>query len=260
MFRKKIDFHIHLDFLKPKFPTLEMAASEAQKQIVESGFESGLVLHLRTQPWSLLDVSQALKKCSSLFAFANIDAHAVDAEEQLRWAIRDLGYKGLKLHPRLEQYPADHPNVCKLFQAAGKLGVPVLVDAFPDGVSLQSDFHPKQYAKLALSSPDTPLIVAHFGGIYALEFLLLAKRIPNLYFNIAYTLLYFRESHVTQDLVYCIKSLKGDRVFYGSDYPDRSIAKSLDATLEVFKNFNLNEELQEKVLYGNAKQFMENYF
>jgi predicted TIM-barrel fold metal-dependent hydrolase len=89
--------------------------------------------------------------------------------------------------------------------------------------------------------------------------MLVAKRVPNIYLNISYTLLYYRDSSITGDIVYAIKSMKGERIFYGSDYPDRELGKTLKLTLDVFDKFNLTDDLIEKVLYKNAEKFITDF-
>jgi len=89
--------------------------------------------------------------------------------------------------------------------------------------------------------------------------MLIAKRIPNIYLNIAYTLLYYRGSSITSDLIYAIKSMRGERIFYGSDYPDRPLGLSLELTKEIFQASGLEKSLVHKVLYDNASEFIEKF-
>ena len=64
--------------------------------------------------------------------------------------------------------------------------------------------------------------------IYVLDFMMLAKRLPNVYMDCSYSLLYYQGSPTLKNLVYAMKSMKMERIFYGSDYPDREIKESLD--------------------------------
>ena len=97
------------------------------------------------------------------------------------------------------------------------------------------------------------------GGIYALEMLLIAKRCPNLFLNLAYTLLYFRDSSVTKDLIFAINSLRSKKIFYGSDYPDRDFKQTLSLTKKEFMKYNLNKNFQKNVFYENANSFLQLY-
>ena len=111
------------------------------------------------------------------------------------------------------------------------------------------------YAKLAQEFPKIRFIFAHMGGLRVLDFMLVAKRLPNVYMDLSYTLLYFRGSSVTKDLLYSVKSMRGNKIFYGSDYPDRELGESLKLSLSEFRSYGLGENLIEKVFYKNAKAF-----
>ena len=58
-------------------------------------------------------------------------------------------------------------------------------------------------------------------------------------------------------IVYSMKSMKFDRIFYGSDYPDRSISESVIESIKIFKEFGLNEDELTKVMYTNAVNFFK---
>lgn len=255
---KAIDMHLHLDLSLAG--GVGGAVDFLSKELAKSPHISkGLLLHLNTQNVALDELSAHLSKTKGIVAFANINPYVKNAEMELERAVKELGFKGLKLHPRLEFYSPDAPEVIALCKRAEFLKVPVLVDAFPDGHSLMNDFSVKQFGALATAVPGIPVIMAHFGGYKAIEMMLLAKRIKNIYLNVAYTLLYFRGSSITSDLVYCIKSMKGDRIFYGSDYPDRGLDETYILSKEVFDAYGLSNELQEKVFHANAEIFWGQY-
>ena len=53
--------------------------------------------------------------------------------------------------------------------------------------------------------------------------------------------------------------MSGKRIFYGSDYPDRELKKSLDLTLDVLKNNDLSPDYIENIMYHNANDFIKNF-
>ena len=247
-----IDMHLHLN---NKLSTAVDCIREISEGLTEAGIDRGLLLHLQQDRFSVQEISSALKNDPRVRGFVNINPHDTEAALKLRNAISELGFVGLKLHPRLDNYDLDDPKAIELAKVCKEIRAPICIDAFPDGYSLQRGFQISQLAAIATALGDVPLIVGHMGGIYCLEMMLLAKRIPNIYMNIAYTLLYFRGSSVTQDLIYCINSLRGKRVFYGSDYPDRGITETLKLSIAEFEKFGLSREFQENVLFKNADEF-----
>ena len=110
---------------------------------------------------------------------------------------------------------------------------------------------------VAKACPDTRIVVAHMGGHHVLDLMMLAKRIPNMYFDTSYTLLYYRGSAVIQNIVYAMRSMRFERIFYGSDYPDRSIKDTVDGSYNLLKEYGLSEDEITKILYTNAKEFLD---
>lgn len=248
-----IDAHLHLD--EKIDGTAQEAAAELCRQLTDSQIARALVLHLEAQPWSAAEFSEAIRPYQQLRAFVNVHPHAVDAREQLRNAVENLGFIGLKLHPRLQKFDTDDAEAVRLVQFAGEMNIPVLIDAFPDGTHLMSGFSPLKYASLVKQSPNTRVIVAHMGGHHVLDMMMLAKRLPNMYFDISYSLLYYQGSSVPDSMVYAIRSMKNSRVFYGSDYPDRSIGKSLKMSLDYLRGKGFTDGEMELLLFGNAREF-----
>ena len=248
-----IDSHLHLDDNLGK--NLEDTVKELNDQLSNANISYGVILHLLAQPWTSEEVSKAILPFERIKAFINVDPFAKGANEILRRGIEELGFIGLKLHPRLQEFKVDDPQVINLVTYAGEIDVPVLIDAFPDGTHLMQGFNPLDYANLAKSTPQTKTIWAHMGGHYVIDFMMLAKRLPNVFLDCSYSLLYYQSSSVPRDMVYAMRSMKFNRIFYGSDYPDRSIKVSLENSINFLKNEGLSEEELSKIIGLNAKEF-----
>lgn len=250
---RSLDTHLHLDDRIPG--QAGDAAVHLNSQLRESGVARAIVLHLEAQRWPVEEVSEALACCDRLVGFINIHPAATNAKQQLTFGIEKLGFIGLKLHPRLQKFAVDDSSTHEFVRYAGDSGVPVLIDAFPDGTFLEEGFSTASFARLARACPKTRIIVAHMAGHHVIDMMMLAKRCPNLFSDCAYSLLYYRGSSVTTDLVYAMKSMKFERVFYGSDYPDRPIQETLVESIEVLERQQVSALEMDKLLYSNAKEF-----
>ena len=49
--------------------------------------------------------------------------------------------------------------------------------------------------------------------------------------------------------------MKFDRIFYGSDYPDRGLKATLDQSIAVFDQHTVSALEKNKILYSNASEF-----
>src|SRR5262249_49310099 len=154
-----IDTHLHLD--EKVDGTALGAVKELSRQLAQEKISRGVVLHLESQPWSREEVSEAVSRFDRLRAFVNIHPHSGDAKNILRDSIEKQKFIGLKLHPRLQEFSLDDERTIELVRFAGEIGVPVLIDAFPDGTALMQGFSPLKFAELAKRCPDTKIIWAH---------------------------------------------------------------------------------------------------
>jgi predicted TIM-barrel fold metal-dependent hydrolase len=250
-----IDAHLHLDETIDGTPYT--AAKILNNQLIEAGVSRAIVLHLESQGWSSEEFAKAIQPYDTLKGFINVHPYNNDAKLKLEEGINTFGYIGLKLHPRLQEFDICHKSVVELVLYAGELNVPVLFDAFPDGTHIMQGFSPVKYAEIAKLCPETKIIWAHMGGHYVLDFMMLAKRLPNVYMDTSYSLLYYRNSEVVKNMVYAMRSMKFDRIFYGSDYPDRDIEVSKNSSIAVLKEFGLNEDELTKILSTNAINFFK---
>ena len=247
-----IDAHLHLD---PRSGgSAQAAVDKLLADMEDAGVEHAVVLQLLTQPWSLAEVAAATVSHPRLTAFANIDPNQPDANATLDKAVA-MGYRGVKLHPRLQKFCPDAPACIALVQRAGELGLPVLIDCFPDGDWLLAGLSVLNYAHLARAASGTRLIVAHAGGHHCIDLLMLAKRIPNLWFDLSYSWLYYDDSVVSQ-LAYCVRSMRGERVLFGTDHPDRPLGESVKRSLALLDRHGVMEDIQHKILWLNAQQLL----
>ncbi len=248
-----IDAHLHFD--EKVDGTAAGAARELNRQMEEAGVARCVALHLQAQQWSAEEVAQAIRPYPRIRAFVNVHPHQPGAVAALRDGVERLGYIGLKLHPRLQEYGVDDAETIALVRAAGDIGIPVLVDAFPDGTHLMQGFSPLRYATLARECPSARIIWAHMGGHHVIDFMMLAKRLPNVYLDCSYSLLYFQQSSVPVDMVYAMRSMRFERIFYGSDYPDRPLKASLDMSLAFLRMQGLSDSEMARLMSGNARDF-----
>jgi len=248
-----IDSHLHLDPIVDG--TAIGAVKELEKQLIENEISRAIVLHLNFQPWSLDEFANAISESKILKPYINLEPQKTECSNLFFEEIIAMGFIGIKLHPRLHNFSLNDPKTIELVRMAGYFSLPVLIDAFPDGSYIMSGFNPLSYSNLALACPDTRMIWAHLGGYRVFDFLFLSKRLSNVYLDFSYSLLYFEGSSVVQDIIFAMKSLRFNKVFYGSDYPDRSINISLNKTLDILHKHGLTEEEINKIMGKNIKSF-----
>jgi predicted TIM-barrel fold metal-dependent hydrolase len=177
------------------------------------------------------------------------DGDAALAELQ-RVAAR--GIKVLKIHPHTQKFDGADPRVLTLARRAGELSVIVLMD----NASIVPGDCEKLF-NLALAAPKTKFIFAHIG---ALNFrfwniLALARTAENLfaeniYFDISGMAVLAADSPIEAEFVWTLRNVGIEHVLFGSDYPQLSVAKTLDG----FERLGLTDAEQKAIRYENARK------
>ncbi len=115
-----------------------------------------------------------------LVPFCRVSPNGGDAVAEARRAL-DAGARGIKLHPRAEQFNLDHPAVRELAAIADERSLPILIHAGRGIPAL--GLHA---VELATEFPDARLILAH-AGICDLSWIWrVAPDLPNLLFDTAW--------------------------------------------------------------------------
>jgi len=112
---------------------------------------------------------------------------------RLRDAVADYGCKGVKFQPLLQHVRGDDRALYAVYEACTELGLLVTFHtgavAFPRefGIPHLTKFgHPMPIDEVAFDFPELRIVLAHLGGNYHYEALVLAEKHPNVYMDTAY--------------------------------------------------------------------------
>jgi uncharacterized protein len=124
-------------------------------------------------------IEEAATTDGRLFPFCRLDPHG-DALTEAERAL-DRGARGIKLHPRAEEFTLDHPNLAPVFALADERRLPVLVHAGRGIPALG-----RHAVQATGKHPGMRLILAH-AGISDLAWIWReAPDHPNLFFDTAW--------------------------------------------------------------------------
>ncbi|WP_082665310.1 amidohydrolase family protein [Sphingopyxis sp. H115] len=161
------------------------------------------------------------------------------------------GVRLLKIHPHTQRFDPADPRVLTLVKRAGELGVIVVMDnanIVPGGDS-------EKMFNLALAAPKTKFVFAHMGGLNfrfwnILKMARTAEGLfgDNIYFDISATVTLAADAPIEDEFVWTMRNVGIDHVLLGSDYPQFSLAQ----TLEALERLDLTPEEEAKIRQGNA--------
>jgi hypothetical protein len=136
----------------------------------EAGIEQAIVMTYRDAPQPGGDdpleyVAEACRRYPRLIGYARMNPHHGEhAVAELNRAFRDLGMKGLKLHPvSYVMHPAS-PETIALIKKAAEWHAPTLFHCGDEDFTL-----PYQIAQAAELVPEATIILGHMGGYFHVE-------------------------------------------------------------------------------------------
>lgn len=265
-----IDFHTHIFPDKIAERTIEKLENLAnikaftdgtEKSLLESmekaGVDVSVILPVLTRPEQFNTVNEfaarlnekyAAKK-KRLLSFGGIHPKTLDYKRELR-IIKDLGLKGIKLHPDYQAMAFDDISYMRILDYASELGLISVVHAGVD-VGYPDDVHctPKMVLKVLESVAPDKMVLAHYGGFKRwdeVEELLAGK---NVYFDNSFIYGYIED----EKFLAILKKHGADKVVFGTDSPWSGQKESI----EKLNSLPISKEDKEKILGGNAKALLQ---
>ncbi len=276
-----IDFHTHPLLVREmieRHPELEQAARQTfyignNFQPLEiflleldiSGLDQAVVLPIdaaRTRGALVYSNEQIAELCAMsdrLIGFASVDPRREAAPGLLEKAIRELGLRGLKLAPAMQEFFPDDPNLKALYHKAEELGIPILFHAgmsWEPGSRLKYG-HPMRFEDVAAEFPKLKIVLAHLAWPWVVDAVALALKYPNLYldtsalyFDNPDDFLKFAMRHQVPLTVF-ERSLRHQLVF-GSNYPRVEVKNMVRAV----RALGFSEECLELIFRTNAEELL----
>lgn len=259
-----IDFHTHCfpDPIAPKAiekladasgglqPYTDGTVAGLRRSMAEGGVDASVVMNIATNPHQqqkVNDFAAAIQNGRDIFCFGSVHPNAPDALEELE-RIKELGLKGVKLHPDYQGFRVDEPRMKPLYRKISSLGLVTLFHAGLDyGFAPPYGGMPQEMAT-ALTWFDSPVIAAHWGGINCGEAVLQHLAGSEIYFDVSfgYGMMprYFAEKILDKH--------GANRLLFGTDTPWHTPAMER----RLLDRLSLSEAEREAVFSGNAKRLL----
>jgi hypothetical protein len=165
------------------------------------------------------------------------------ATDEVKRAINDWGFRGIKLHPLIHAFIPSDEIVLPIMELARRFSLPVLFHTGHPPFSL-----PWQIGEVAELFPDVPIIMGHMGhghGCYIHGTITTAKKYANLYLETSGMPMHTKIREA-------VERLGSDRVMYGSDTPFHHHSVEMQRV----RVSGLDEANLRRVFYDNAARLL----
>ena len=178
-----IDIHTHtfpdkiaaatldkLKHLSHTIPFTDGTAVGLAASMARAGVDRSVVMPVATSPRQVPHVNDASARMNELGAQTGVLSFGCMHPDFDGWKeelarVRDLGLKGIKLHPQYQDTDFDDPRYLRILDRCGELGLVVLTHAGLDiGMPGKDNCAPEMVARALAQVGPVKLVLAHMGG------------------------------------------------------------------------------------------------
>ena len=239
------------------------------ERIREAGVSLAVVQPVVTNPLKTEKINRAAAEVNEhtqethVFSFGGMHPDTPNYKQELR-LIKELGLKGVKLHPAYQQVAFNDIRYQRIVGCAEELGLITLVHGGID-IGIPGEWaSPRQTRLLYETVQPKKLIVAHMGGWQLWEETEDYLADTDLYFDTAFSLGtvayqedFPKESRVKQlskeKFTALVKAFGAERVLFGTDSPWSDHKEQIG----LIESCKLSDEEKAAILGGNARKLLE---
>jgi predicted TIM-barrel fold metal-dependent hydrolase len=204
-------------------------------------------------------IAQVCKVSDRFIGFASVDPHKSTARDDLKKAVDDLGLKGLKLSPGLQEFYPNDKKLYPLYKTASDLKIPVMVHTGINwGKKARIKYSlPLLMEDVAFDFPNLNIVLTRMGWPWVLDTVALLLKYPNVYCDTAGHVFGSVKEFIHFELamqipISTIENSLRNKLIFGSDYPRIWIKAMVDAV----KTLGLSEECLNLIFRKNAEKLL----
>lgn len=190
--------------------------------------------------------------------FASVNPNRENAVEIIEKAIVQLGLRGMKFHPPLQNFYPNDRKIFPIYEKAIELNVPVVfhVGTTPFGSMVKlNQANPILLDDVACAFPELRIMLTHLGTLWHNESAMVVEKNPNVFIDTA-AYIYEIEEILTDNLM---KRVGEDKFIFGTDYPmpfGGTIHKMKDF-VDCINRLDLSKKIKEKIFYKNFQLLLK---
>jgi predicted TIM-barrel fold metal-dependent hydrolase len=218
--------------------------------MLDSGIDYSVILPVATSPSQFAAINKYAAEINGhegIISFGGIHPDTLDYKSELG-QIKELGLKGIKLHPDYQETFVDDPKIIDIVNYAAEIGLIVVIHT--GKASGYSVIHctPKGISNLLNSADCSNVVMAHTAGYFCwddAEKYIIGK---SFMIDISCSMEHMGEEQFKR----IIKTHGVDKVLFASDSP----WGGQNETLANLRNMNFTEDKMEQILYKNGAKLL----
>ncbi|MGH1502707.1 MAG: amidohydrolase family protein [Acidimicrobiales bacterium] len=208
-----------------------------------------------------LSIDDIIERCRPhddvLIPFGTLDPHRSDAAAEVKRQADDLGVKGFKFHPTLQDYAPNDECFYPMWEAIEATGLPIVTHTgqtgigagLPGGRGLKLRYsQPMLMDDVAADFPELTIILAHPSVPWQDEAISMATHKSNVYIDLSG----WSPKYFPPQLVRAANSMLRHKVMFGSDYP----VVTPDRWIADFETLDMKPEVLPLIMKDNAAKVL----
>lgn len=184
--------------------------------------------------------------------FAGVDPHkGMRAIYDLNSAVREHGMRGAAIDPYLAQIYVNDAKYYPTYAKCCELDIPLIITTGPATLvpkAIIDHVAPRYIDIVARDFPELKIVVSHGGYPWVNEMINVAQRNANVYLDLSE----YEHSPLSDAYLQAANTMISDKVLYASAHPFVDFRKALS----IYEKLPLNDDVREKVMYGNAARLL----
>ena len=217
-------------------------------EITEAGISKALVFSAATTPKQVEHINDYIKNscqsCDRFIGFGTLHPYMENVEQEVV-RCKELGLRGFKFHPDMQEFYLDEAKAVEMFRIIAKYNMPVMLHMGDDRYTYSL---PDRLRNVTDKIPDLVSIAAHFGGYQCWPQAITKLKDGNIYFDTSSSLA-FIENSTAVDMIHYFGS---KRFMFGTDFP----MWGADEEFERFFSLDLTEDERNRILHGTFEELI----
>lgn len=238
------------------FETSHDASFARLKSIFENNIYCKKALLVGLPGNSLTFLQQIAEQNKYLIPIAPFNMEAEADLDSYFNLIKKMGFKGIKIHPRILKINLKDKKIIKIIRAADKYNLVILLCTIHRAPSRPIGEPVSEVIYHICTQINNAKIILMHGGYYdLLATSELIRSFPNVLLDLSTTLMRFQHTHLRETIAFLFETFD-KRICIGSDFPEYTVKDVVESVHHnILKNKNINEAKLLNIFYNNLNGF-----